>query len=151
MVVGSGPNGLAAAIRLAQAGKSVVVLEAEDVPGGGARTAELTLPGFHHDVCSSVMAMGVCSPYLSTLPLEKHGLQWVFPRAAMAHPFADGTAAVLYKSMEETAETLGEDGRNYRALMGDFAAHANDLLRDMLAPFHFPRHPLLFARFRRGR
>src|ERR1041384_2405964 len=123
IVVGSGPNGLAAAIRLAQAGKSVLVLEAADVPGGGARTAELTLPGFHHDVCSSVMAMGVCSPYLSTLPLDKHGLEWVFPHAAMAHPFTDGSAAVLYKSMEETAETLGEDGRNYRALVGDFAVH----------------------------
>ncbi|HET9838985.1 MAG TPA: NAD(P)/FAD-dependent oxidoreductase [Candidatus Angelobacter sp.] len=147
IVVGSGPNGLAAAIRLAQAGKSVVVLEAAETPGGGARSAELTLPGFRHDVCSSVMAMGVCSPYLSTLPLEKYGLQWVFPRAAMAHPFSDGTAAVLYRSVEETAATLGEDGRGYRALMGDFAEHANDLLRDMLAPFHFPRHPFLFARF----
>ena len=147
IVVGSGPNGLAAAIRLAQAGKRVVVLEAAETPGGGARTAELTLPGFQHDICSSVMAMGVCSPYLSTLPLEKHGLEWVFPRAAMAHPFSDGSAALLYRSVDETAATLGEDGRNYRSLIGDFAEHANDLLRDMLAPFHFPRHPLLFVRF----
>jgi phytoene dehydrogenase-like protein len=147
IVVGSGPNGLAGAIRLAQAGKSVVVLEAAEAPGGGVRTAELTLPGFHHDICSSVMAMGVCSPYLSTLPLEKHGLEWVFPRAAMAHPFPGGTAALLYRSVDETAATLGEDGRNYRALVGDFAAHAADLLRDMLAPLHFPRHPFLFARF----
>jgi phytoene dehydrogenase-like protein len=147
IVVGSGPNGLAAAIRLAQTGKSVAVLEAEAVPGGGARTAELTLPGFRHDVCSSVMAMAVCSPFLSTLPLDKYGLEWVFPRAAMGHPFTDGTAAALYKSVEETVTTLGEDGRQYRVLMGDFAAHANDLLRDMLAPFHFPRHPFLFARF----
>ncbi len=147
IIVGSGPNGLAAAIRLAQSGKRVVVLEAADTPGGGARTAELTLPGFHHDVCSSVMAMGVCSPYLSTLPLNKHGLEWIYPRAAMAHPFSDGTAAALYRSVEETAATLGEDGRSYRALMGDFAAQAKDLLRDMLAPLHFPRHPFLFARF----
>ena len=147
IIVGSGPNGLAAAIRLAQAGKSVIVLEAADQPGGGARTQELTLPGFHHDVCSSVMAMTICSPYLSSLPLEKHGLQWAFPAAAMAHPFADGTAALLHQSVEQTAATLGEDGRRYRALMGDFAAHASDLLRDMLAPFHFPRRPFLFARF----
>ncbi|HKR94396.1 MAG TPA: FAD-dependent oxidoreductase, partial [Candidatus Angelobacter sp.] len=107
IIVGSGPNGLAAAIRLAQAGKSVIVLEAADVPGGGMRSAELTLPGFHHDVCSSVMAMGVCSPYLSTLPLEKYGLEWAFPRAALAHPMDNGTAGVLYKSVEETAATLG--------------------------------------------
>src|SRR5947209_126736 len=147
IIVGSGPNGLAAAIRLAQAGKSVLVLEAADVPGGGMRTSELTLPGFHHDVCSSVFAMAVCSPFFSSLPLELHGLQWVFPRAALAHPFEDGTAALLYKSVDETAATLGADGRNYRALMSDLAAHAMDIVKDAMAPFHFPRRPLLFARF----
>jgi len=147
VVVGSGPNGLAAAIRLAQAGKSVLVLEAADVPGGGMRTAELTLPGFHHDICSSVFAMAVCSPFFSTLPLEKFGLEWVFPQAALAHPFADGTAVLLHKSVDETAATLGADGRSYQALVGDLAAHAQDILQDALAPFHFPRRPLLFARF----
>lgn len=145
--MGSGPNGLAAAIRLAQAGKSVVVLEAAPVPGGGMRTAELTLPGFRHDVCSSVFAMAYCSPFFSRLPLEKHGLEWVFPRAALAHPFEDGTAAMLYKSVEETAAALGADGRAYQALMGGPVEHALDILKDALAPFHFPRHPFLFARF----
>lgn len=147
IVVGSGPNGLAAAIHLAQAGKSVVVLEAADVPGGGLRTAELTLPGFLHDVCSSVFGMGICSPFFKTLPLEKHGLQWVFPRAPMAHPFDDGSAAMLYKSVDETAATLGADGSRYRRLMGDLTAHASELLQEALAPWHFPRHPFLFARF----
>ena len=110
-MVGSGPNGLAAAIRLAEAGRSVVVLEAAEVPGGGMRSApQSTVPGFIHDVCSSVFAMAVCSPYLSTLPLEKYGLEWVFPRACVAHPFADGSAAMLYKSVNETAATLGMDG-----------------------------------------
>jgi len=147
LVVGSGPNGLAAAIRLAQAGKSVVVLEAAEVAGGGMRTAELTQPGFLHDVCSSVYAMAFCSPFFSSLPLEKQGLEWVFPPAALAHPFEDGSAALLYRSVEETAGTLGSDGRNYRALMGDLARQAQALLQDALAPFHLPRHPFLFARF----
>ena len=147
IVVGSGPNGLAAAIRLAQAGKSVIVLEAADVPGGGMRSAELTLPGFFHDVCSSVFAMAVCSPFFSTLPLQKYGLEWEFPRAALAHPMDDGRAGILYKSAEETAAMLGEDGPRYRALMGDLLAHAQELLQEALAPWHFPRHPLMFARF----
>jgi phytoene dehydrogenase-like protein len=147
IIVGSGPNGLAAAIRLAQADKSVLLLEAADVAGGGMRTSELTLPGFHHDVCSSVFAMAACSPFFSTLPLEQHGLQWVFPRAALAHPFEDGTAALLFKSIDETTSTLGADGRNYRALMADLAEHATHLLQEAMSPLHFPRRPFLFARF----
>jgi phytoene dehydrogenase-like protein len=147
IVVGSGPNGLAAAIRLAQAGKSVVVLEAADSPGGGMRSAELTLPGFVHDVCSSVFGMGICSPFFRTLPLEKHGLEWTVPPAALAHPFDDGSAALLYKSVDKTAASLGADGSRYRALMSDLVAHADELLQDALAPWHFPQHPFLFARF----
>lgn len=147
IVVGSGPNGLAAAIRLSQARRSVVVLEAADVPGGGMRSAELTLPGYLHDVCSSVFAMGVCSPFFSTLPLKKYGLEWIYPRAALAHPFADGTAALLYKSVQETAATLGADGNSYLERVGNLAAHAQDLLRDALAPIGIPSHPFRFARF----
>src|SRR5437660_3566546 len=114
IVVGSGPNGLAAAIRMAQAGRSVVVLESADTPGGGVRSAELTLPGFVHDICSSVYPMGVCSPFLRTLPLKDHGLEWIFPTAALAHPFDDGTAALLYQSLEETVRSLGPDGAGAR-------------------------------------
>ncbi len=147
IVVGSGPNGLAAAIRLAQAGKSVVALEAADVPGGGMRSSELTLPGFLHDVCSSVFGMGICSPFFRTLPLEKHGLEWVFPPAALAHPFDDGSAALLYKSVDQTAATLGADEGRYRGLMSDLTAHSSELLQDVFAPIRFPRHPFLLAQF----
>ncbi|HEY6251890.1 MAG TPA: NAD(P)/FAD-dependent oxidoreductase, partial [Candidatus Angelobacter sp.] len=147
IVVGSGPNGLAAAIRMAQAGWSVLVLEGAETAGGGVRSAELTLPGFVHDVCSSVYPLGVCSPFFRTLPLEQHGLQWAFPRAALAHPLDDGSAALLCSSLKETGETLGEDARNYQRLMQPFIDRWQDLLRDILAPPGFPHHPFLFARF----
>src|SRR5260370_4956521 len=147
IVVGSGPNGLAAAIRLAQAGWPVVVVESADKPGGGVRSAELTRPGFVHDVCSSVYPMGVCSPFLRTLPLKDHGLDWVFPPAAMAHPFDDGSAALLYPSLEETVAGLGQDGAAYQRLIGSLVPRWQDLLADVFAPPHFPRHPFLMARF----
>lgn len=147
IVVGAGPNGLAAAIRLAQAGWSVVVLEAAETPGGGVRSAEVTLPGFVHDICSSVYPMAVCSPFLSTLPLAQHGLEWVFPAAAAAHPFDDGTAALLYKSLAETAAGLGGDGRGYEALIGDLVEHWEELFSAALAPITTVRKPFLMARF----
>jgi phytoene dehydrogenase-like protein len=147
IVVGSGPNGLAAAIRMAQAGRSVLVLEAADTPGGGARSAELTVPGFIHDICSSVYPLTVCSPFFRTLPLEQHGLKWVYPTAALAHPFDNGSAALLYQSVEKTAATLGDDSRSYQRLMGDFVKKWEDLLEDVLAPLRLPRHAFFFARF----
>src|SRR4051795_1301498 len=117
IVVGSGPNGLAAAIALAQAGRSVRVLEAAATVGGGTRTAELTLPGFKHDVCSAIHPLALASPFLRKLPLAEHGLAFAHPEIPVAHPLDDGTAAVLHRSVDETADALGGDGDAYRKLM----------------------------------
>src|SRR5207248_8244294 len=125
VVVGSGPNGLAAAITLARAGRSVLVLEAEDTVGGGMRSAELTLPGFVHDVCSTIHAFGVASPFLQSLPLAEHGVEWVHPLAPLAHPLDDSTAAVLERSLEATGLGLGADADAYRKLVGPLVAQAD--------------------------
>lgn len=149
VVVGSGPNGLAAAIAMARQGLSVMVLEASDTLGGGARSAELTLPGFVHDVCSAVHPLAVASPFFRTLPLTEYGLEWVHSSAAVAHPFEDGTAVALEGSVDETARTLGVDASPYRRLMGPLAADADKLFDDLLGPLRWPRH--LFAAIRFGR
>lgn len=147
IVIGSGPNGLAAAITLAQAGWKVRVLEAAPTPGGGMRTAESTLPGFLHDVCSACHPMGVLSPFLSTLPLREHGLTWLEPKVSVAHPLDEGPAALLAGSVDETAAGLGLDGAAYRALMDPFVANGEALFADALAPLGVPSHPLVMARF----
>ncbi len=147
IVVGSGPNGLAAAIALARAGVSVRVLEAAETVGGGTRSAELTLPGFVHDVCSAIHPLAVASPFLRTVPLEEHGVEWIWPPAALAHPFDDGTAALLERSPEATGETLGPDGRRYRTLVAPLARDSDGLLDDLLGPARVPAHPLALARF----
>ncbi len=147
VVVGAGPNGLAAAICIAQSGRQVALFEAKETIGGGTRTAELTLPGFRHDICSSVHPLGVASPFFRTLPLAQYGLDWVFPPTSLAHPFDDGTAALLRRSVRETAETLGPDARAYRLLIGPLAANWSRLVGQIWGPAQLPRHPFAFARF----
>lgn len=152
VVVGSGPNGLAAAITLARAGHSVTVLEAAASPGGGTRSAELTLPGFVHDVCSSIHVFGRVSPFFASeaAALERNGLKWIRPPAALGHPLDDGTVAMLRGSVDETAAGLGEDGDAYRRLFGWLVDDADTLLPDLLAPFHVPvRSPLRSLRMAR--
>ena len=150
-VVGAGPNGLAAAVAMARAGARVTIHETMDGIGGGVRTEELTLPGYLHDVCSAVHPMGAASPFFRQLPLADHGLEWVHPPILLAHPFDDGTAAVLMRSPAETADSLGSrDRARYLALVGPFVARWEDLLDQALAPLlRVPRHPLLMARFGR--
>ncbi|MGB8783960.1 MAG: NAD(P)/FAD-dependent oxidoreductase, partial [Terriglobales bacterium] len=149
-MIGAGPNGLAAAITLAQAGVKVDVFEAEDQPGGAARTLELTLPGFLHDFGSAVHPMAAGSPFFSSLSLEKHGLEWIHSPAALAHPFDDGTAVTLERDLGNAEAELGEDGKAWQRLMRPFAEHwtelAHGVLRPILSP-SLPRHPWLLARF----
>ncbi len=147
IVIGSGPNGLAAAITLARAGRSVRVYEAADTIGGATRSAALTLPGFIHDICSTVHALVPSSPFLRTLPLAEHGLELVHPDAPFAHPLDDGTAVVIERSLDATVESLGaRDGARYRALLAPFVSRASDLMDAILGPIGL-RHPLLMARF----
>jgi phytoene dehydrogenase-like protein len=147
VVVGSGPNGLAAAIALAGAGKSVRVLEAEPTIGGGARSEALTLPGFVHDVCSSVLPLTLGSPFFRTLPVGEHGFSFVHPEIPLAHPFDDGSAAVLDRSLDATVAGLGEDGRAYRRLMATSVRNAELLTAQFLGPLRPTHHLLAMARF----
>ncbi|MDP9069078.1 MAG: NAD(P)/FAD-dependent oxidoreductase [Actinomycetota bacterium] len=147
VVVGSGPNGLAAAIEVARAGRSVLVLESSDRPGGGCRSAELTLPGFVHDVCSAIHPLAVASPFLASVPLERLGARVVQPEIPLAQPLDGGRAALLRRSVDETAAGLGADAKAYRRLMGPLVRSADALVPELLGPFRVPRHPLAMARF----
>jgi phytoene dehydrogenase-like protein len=151
VVVGAGPNGLAAAITLAQAGCSVLLAEARGTVGGASRSAELTLPGFLHDTCSAIYPLTVGSPFFRSLPLERHGLRWIQPPLSLAHPFDDGTAAVLSQDWEETGASFGEpaDARAWRRLFEPFVRSWWDLADAALGPLRLPvpRHPFLMARF----
>lgn len=146
VIVGSGPNGLTAAVTLAQAGRSVLVLEGKETVGGGMRTLEYTLPGFRHDVCSAVHPLGVGSPFFRALPLHEHGLEWVFPALPLVH-LLDDRAVALHRSVDRTAEGLGRDGDAYRRLFSPFVRDWQALLDEFLGPLGLPGRPLLMARF----
>jgi len=148
VVVGSGPNGLSAAVVLAQAGMQVEVFEAEAQPGGGARTMELTLPGFHHDFGSAVHPMAAGSPFFSSLPLRDYGLEWIHFPFPVAHPLDDGTAVVLARDLNETVRALGEDGPAWSNLVRPFVERWAEFAPEVLSPlFKIPRHPFLLAKF----
>jgi phytoene dehydrogenase-like protein len=151
VVIGAGPNGLAAAIVLAQAGRRVLVREGCATLGGGMRTAELTRPGFLHDVCSSIHPLSLTSPFLRSLPLQQYGLEWVYSPAAAAHPLDGGTAVVVERSLEATSETLGADARSYRTLMKPLVEHWLEMAEDLLGPFPLPpKHIVPLTRFGLG-
>ncbi|NLV55971.1 MAG: NAD(P)/FAD-dependent oxidoreductase [Acidimicrobiales bacterium] len=149
VVVGSGPNGLAGAVALARAGLDVTVLEARDTVGGGSRTEELTLPGVLHDVCSAVHPFAAASPFLASLPLAEHGLEWCLPEVDLVHVLDGGRAGVMVRSLDETVAGLGEDGRAWRRTFGPIAGHFPALAGEILRPIQqrFPRHPLRLASF----
>ncbi|MDQ1373649.1 MAG: hypothetical protein QOJ09_987 [Actinomycetota bacterium] len=148
VVVGSGPNGLGAAATLARAGRSVLVLEAQEQIGGGARTIDATLPGYRHDHCSAIHPLGAASPLFRDLRLDEHGLEWVHPEVQMAHPLDDGTAAALYRSVERTAETMGPDEKTWRRRFGWLDRHWDTVSDTALSPIlRLPRHPFFMARF----
>jgi phytoene dehydrogenase-like protein len=148
VVVGAGPNGLAAAIKLARHGVEVQVLEARETIGGGARSGELTVPGVIHDHCSAFHPLGVGSPFWKEIDLARYGLKWKWPEVDCAHPLDDGTAGVLYQSIEETTAGMGADAKRWRSAVGDLADGFDDLAHDLLRPvLNVPRHPIRLARF----
>ena len=150
VIVGSGPNGLSAAVELARHGHSVIVLEADAEIGGGARTRELTAPGLLHDVCSAVHPLGAASPFFRSLPLEQHGLTWLDPPVLAAHPLDDEPAALLQTDVNETADQLGVDAHGYVSLVGSLAVRWEGMAADVLGPMRrLPRHPTDVVRFGR--
>jgi phytoene dehydrogenase-like protein len=147
VVVGTGPNGLAAAITIAQTGRKVIVFESADAVGGGCRSAELTLPGFCHDVCSAVHPFAVASPMFRSLPLAAHGLEWIEPPVMFAHALENGRSVCVYKSVDRTARELEGDGKTYRHLFEPFVEMWPKIEESLLGPLRWPRHPLALARF----
>lgn len=147
VVVGSGPNGLSAAITMQRAGLCVLLIEGKETIGGGLRSEELTLPGFTHDICSAIHPLAVGSPFFKTLPLQQHGLEFIYPTIAAAHPFDDGTAAALHHSVEQTAQVLKQDEQAYIKLIKPLVKTWPAIANDVLGPLHFPKHPVDMAHF----
>ncbi|MFD1079618.1 phytoene desaturase family protein, partial [Longispora fulva] len=147
IIVGSGSNGISAAIRLQQKGLKTAIFEQASSPGGATRTQELTLPGFKHDVGSSILPLGLASPFLRNLPLKDHGLEWVYPEIAYSHPFIDGTAYACFKDLYQTAAQLGEDEKNYLKIFKPLMEDWEKLDPDLLAPLGIPQHPVPYLKF----
>ncbi len=147
VIVGAGPNGLVAGITLARAGWAVTCFETSTTIGGGTRSAELTSPGFVHDVCAAIHPLALASPALTDLPLGDHGLEWIHPSAPLAHPLDGGRAAILERSVADTAHGLGNDGRAYERLFGPLVEHGTEIVDAMLSPLRVPRAPIALARF----
>ncbi len=147
VIVGSGPNGLAAAITLAQTGRRVMLMEAKDTLGGGMRTLELTLPGFRHDMCSAVHALGAASPFFRSLPLAQYGLEWVYPEIEAAHPLDDSPALLIQRSVIATAAQFGRDDATYQRVMTPLVNNYQRILDQFLGPFKLPYHPIMMAYF----
>ncbi len=144
VVVGAGPNGLAAGVELTRSGRRVLVVEGSDRIGGGTRTEELTLPGFRHDVCSAIHPLGIASPFFASAGIGS----WIHPDIPVTHPLDGGRAGVLYRSLDETAAALGPDGARYRRLIGGLVDHADDLVAQVLGPVPVPPpHPITLGRF----
>ncbi len=147
VVVGAGPNGLAAAITMARAGKKVLLREARDTLGGGCRTTDLTLPGFRHDVCSAVHPLALASPFFWALDLERFGVEWIYPPACLAHPLDDEPAVILCRSLETTAEGLSIDSLAYQRFVGGFLPYWKSIMRDLLKPLGLAKSPYHLLRF----
>src|SRR5680860_49572 len=147
VIIGSGPNGLSAAISLQRMGLKTAVFEQSAIAGGAVRTEELTLKGFRHDLASAIHPLGLASPFFQTLPLDKFNLEWIDPGISFAHPFPDGSAHVAYRSVKETAAQFGQDNRNYIALMGNLVKDWDKISPDLLKPMGLPSHPIPFATF----
>lgn len=147
VVVGSGPNGLSAAIVLQKHGLNVLLIEGKETIGGGMRTMELTLPGFKHDVCSAIHPMAAAAPFFKTLPLEEYGLEYIHPKTLAGHPLPDGTVASLHRSLSETADQLGRDKKTYTDLLKPLVTHWEGLSSDFLSPLKVPENPIKLARF----
>src|SRR5690606_21726631 len=147
IIIGSGSNGLAAAIRLQRQGLQTAIYEQAATPGGATRTEELTFPGFKHDVGSAILPMGVASPFLGKMPLQDFGLEWIYPDIPYSHPFSDGTAYACYQDLHKTAAQLGEDEGGYLRIFEDLVENWHKLGPDLLGPLGIPGHPLEFMKF----
>ncbi|MFZ0489616.1 MAG: NAD(P)/FAD-dependent oxidoreductase, partial [Salegentibacter sp.] len=147
IIIGSGSNGIAAAIHLQKQGLKTAIFEQSATPGGATKTEEVTLPGFKHDLGSSIHPMTYGSPFFRTLPLEEHGLEWTFPEIPFSHPFADGNALSCYNDIEETIAELGKDGPAYRKVVGSVVRHWPEIEENLLGPLRFPSHPIKLLRF----